>query len=83
MKETIFYESSCLNDMTPVSINNSGLVFIVEVKQGLHTFCSLTDPFKQFKPLGSYAQVLDALWEAHKGEKGDTCVLDRLHECIF
>lgn len=47
--------------MTPVSINNSGLVFIVEVKQGVHTFCPLADPYKQFKPLGGYAQVPNAL----------------------
>lgn len=66
--------------MTPVSKNNSGLVFIVEVKQGVHTFRSLADPFKQFKPLGGYAQVPDALWEAHKG---DTCMLDRMHASIF
>lgn len=61
MNETIFDESSCWKEMTPVSINNSGLVFIVEVKQGVHTSCSLADPFKQFKPLGGYAQVPDAL----------------------
>lgn len=81
--ETIFHESSCLKEMTPASINNSVLVFIVEVKQGVHTFCSLVDPFKQFKPLGSYTQVLDTLWEAHKGDKGDTCMLDRRHANIF